>query len=120
MNQVLVDFRKDLKNGLTIDDACRKHGVTFKYVMDNMERPYTKNRKPNRRSKCTSTKISLNIYRIGKGGFTIYKSVNSRSQNFGTYRTVEDAIKVRDYFYEHGWDRKELDKVCQDLNIMRR
>ena len=94
MKKSLYKFRNDLRNGLTIAEACTKHNITFKYAVDNMERPYTKNRKPNRRSKCTSTKASLNIYRIGKGGFTIYKSVNSRSQNFGTYRTLEDAVKI--------------------------
>ena len=115
MKKSLYKFRNDLRNGLTIAEACTKHNITFKYAVDNMERQH----KPKRRVRGKSRRESEHIYRNGEN-YTIYKSINSRSYNFGTYRTVEDAIKVRNYFYEHGWDRKELDKVCQDLNIMRR
>lgn len=118
MNQLLSDFRKDLRDGLTIAEACTKHNITFKYAVDNMERPYTKNRKPNYNCK-GSRRVSLYIYRLGTG-FTIYKSLNCKSHNFGTYRTLEDAMKVRDYFLENGWNVKEVDNVCEKLGVIRR
>ena len=40
----LLHFQKDLRDGLTIEEALQKYGYTFKYVCDNLPRKYE--RKP--------------------------------------------------------------------------
>ena len=42
----LLRFQQDLKDGMTIEDALRKHGMSFQYVCENMPRQLTK--KPKR------------------------------------------------------------------------
>ena len=38
----LLLFQEDLRNGMTIEDALQKHGMSFQYAVENMPRPLTK------------------------------------------------------------------------------
>ena len=45
--------------------------------------------------------------------------VVKEGKEYGSYETLEDAIKVRDYFIYNGWYHKRLDSVCKELGIKR-
>ena len=45
MNEVLIDFREDLRNGVGLWDCLSKYNLTLKQVMDGMDKPFTKVRK---------------------------------------------------------------------------
>ena len=110
----LPDIQRELRNGGSIDETLRKHNMSLHDAVFNMEKP---NVKPMRRSRYSSVD-SKYIYKQGRH-FLMQKSVNGRSYNFGTYRTLEDAERVRDYFLENGWRHGELDKVCRILGVER-
>ena len=40
-------------------------------------------------------------------------------KHYGTYYSLEDAIKVRDYFIYNGWRKDKVDKVCDELGVIR-
>ena len=117
MNEVLVEFRKDLRNGVGLWDCLTKYNLTLKQAMDGMDKPNTKVRKY---GKYYPKNIKRRyIYKIGRYYF-IQKSVNGHTANYGTYSTLEDAEKVRDYFVEHGWNHKRIDEVCRIVGVERR
>lgn len=47
------------------------------------------------------------------------KRVKDKDVYYGAYKTLEDAIKVRDYFEEHGWLKNNVDKVCEVVGVER-
>ena len=47
----LEEFQKDLKQGMTIEEALKKHGFTFKYVCENLPRAYRKKQRRRKRRK---------------------------------------------------------------------
>ena len=52
MDRELFNFRCDLKDGYTIEEALQRNNLTFKYVLENMPRPYNrKPKKPGRKRK---------------------------------------------------------------------
>ena len=38
---------------------------------------------------------------------------------YGSYRTLTDAIKIRDYFMSTRWDKRNIDKACRKLGVQR-
>lgn len=42
---------------------------------------------------------------IGNGGFRITKRINGKQEYFGTYKTMDEAIKVRDTLIKNGWKK---------------
>ena len=45
----LEAFQEDLRNGLTIEEALRKHELTFRYVCENLPRAYRKKQRRRRK-----------------------------------------------------------------------
>lgn len=41
------------------------------------------------------------------GKFGITKTINGKKYYFGSYNSLEEALKVREYFIKHGWDINE-------------
>ena len=115
MEAILYDFRTDLRNGLGLEEALHKHHISLKYAMDHMDKPLTN---PKRRSRPYS-RYGKFIYRMGPY-YVVQKSINNRATNFGTYNTLTDAQRVRDYLEEHGWKRYKLDAILKELGIERR
>lgn len=42
-----------------------------------------------------------------KGKFGITKQINGKKYYFGCYDSLEEALKVREYFMKHGWNINE-------------
>jgi hypothetical protein len=115
MNDVLSDFQEDLRNGAGLWDCLNKYNLTLKQAFDRMHKPITKSMR-GAKPKNINSKY---IYRIG-GYYVLQKSINGCTGNFGTYNTLNDAEKVRDYFIEYGWNHKKIDKVCSIVGVERR
>lgn len=49
-------------------------------------------------------KDSLKYIRETKHGFKIVKYVGGKNRYFGTYPSISEAIKYRDYCFEHDWN----------------
>ena len=103
-------IRKQLKDGVSIDDVCRKHSLTFKQLLDILR--FYDNPVRTRKHRKGWTHIS----QTPQGSFIITKD----STHYGTFNTLRDAQRVRDYFREHGWNKNKLDKICNELGVERR
>ena len=115
MNEALVEFRNDLRNGSSLHEALCKHNLTLKEAMDGMDKPLTRTH----RKKRVYESLGNFIYRMGPY-YKVQKTIRCNSINFGTYNSLSDAKRVRDYFLEHGWNKSKLDSVCELLGVERR
>lgn len=115
---ILIDkdtLRKDLMN-LPLEEALTKHNVSFeeafKVFHKHEKQPY--NIKQSRRR-------SVDFYIFNrKDSYTIRKDVNGKVTMFGTYHSLEDAIKVRNVLMEEGWVQSNVDSICQRLGVERK
>ena len=113
----LVEFQKDLQNGLTIDEACSKHDVNFGEAVLGLN-PLQKKKKRNGRKMVCSTPAKYIFQRDDT--FTVRKNVKRKTMVFGTYSSLEDAVKVRDELIRIGWKQRSVDSICERLGICRR
>ncbi len=119
----LVDFQQDLKNGMSIAEALKKYNITLEYAMNHVNKPITEKHsklkpscKPHKKLKiCTVARYIQQI----ENHFYVRKQVNGKMRPFGSYSSLEDAIKLRDYCMEHGWKQRKVDKYCEILGIKR-
>ncbi len=114
--EVLIEVRNELRNGESIDETLRKHNLTLKDAVRNMEKSNTK---PMQKVPLSVNIDSKHIYKVGNY-YVVQKSVRGRSYNFGTYNCLADAERVRDYFVEHGWRKSDLNKACRVVGVERR
>ena len=54
-----------------------------------------------------------------RGHFHIRKQYNGKQRHYGSYESLEDAIKVRDYCIKHGWKQHSIDEYCSVLGVER-
>ena len=103
-------IRNQLKDGVSIDDVCRKHSLTFKQLIDILR--FYDNPVRTRTHRKGWTYIS----QTSQGSFIITKD----STHYGTFNSLRDAQRVRDYFREYGWCKDDLDKACESVGVTRR
>lgn len=128
----ILEFQQDLKKGLTLDEACRKHKISLDYAFKHMPKKITRSKKRNITKKLgRPPKIKRKNHNISYlpvdekniteryGKFFLRKRVQGKERVFGTYKTVEDAVKIRDYCDEHGWHRIRIDEYCNILGVER-
>ena len=108
----MQNFQDDLRNGMGLEDALCKYNLTLKEAFEAF--PGTLRKGPNNRYHSGKLYITKR-----DGTFYIRKTVNGKHLHFGTYRSLADAIKIRDYFQEHGWDKSKVDEVCELLGVTR-
>lgn len=111
------EIQEDLRNGMSINDACAKYGLTFKELCEKMPKPYTLlQRKAKKPPRLTGERYIQKWF----GCYHIRKSINKKTVSFGSYDTLEDAVLMRDYLMEHGWRKDLLDVYCSRLGVTRR
>ena len=104
----IESFRKDLQNGMSIEDGLKKHGLTLREVLRMPKRSFVK---PSQKGSITKTRKS--------GHYHIQKQLNSKLLNGGSYATRHEAELVRDKLYEHNWDVDCLPAILEELGIKR-
>ena len=111
----IINFQTDLQNGMSIAEALQKNDVSFKEATERLCHS-----KPRRKKKKKKQQLRAAKYIQKRDGkYYVRKTVEGRTVMFGTYRTLEDAIKVRDYCIEHGWYQKRIDAICEKLGVER-
>lgn len=109
-------IRKELQSGTSIDEVCRKHHITFKQLCDHYHgygrsQQYRNNLKQKTRHK---------YIRQTGNRYAIQKNTHKKSKMYGTYDSLEDALKMRDALIEDGWHQTHVDQLCDKLGIERR
>lgn len=113
-------FQMDLQNGMKLEDALIKHELDLPTAFELVDKPLTVKKQPYRRSKNKTANSYAGLY-IQKHGnkFYVRKQIRGKTRMFGSYSSLEDAIAVRDKMIEIGWERKSVDRVCDELGIER-
>lgn len=102
-----MEIKDKLKDGKSIDEICSEYNLSFKEVLDIVK----KNKWGNVPNKTTT----LLYISKSRGKYKLRKC----NKNYGSYNSLEDAKKVRDYFMINGWDSEKLDDICDKLNVNR-
>lgn len=101
------ELRRDLENGMSIEDGLQKHNVTLKNAFKELI--------------ILPSKTSEQYIQQNKtGNYFISKCINGKPTHLGTYNTLNDAIKIRNWFSEKGWDKNMIDTACKECNVERR
>ena len=53
------------------------------------------------------------------GHYYLRKQVRGKTRMFGTYKTIEDAVRMREHCEKHGWKERSIDQYCKELGIER-
>ena len=111
-----IQIQEKLRNGMSIDEVCKKHHITFKELCDHFH-GYQRNQQ--NRENLKSTKGEKYIL-IRNNRYALHKNVKGQTIMFGTYNTLEDAIRMREALTKDGWHQTHVDKLCEELGIERR
>lgn len=109
-----LHLRRDLQDGMSITDGLTKYKVSLEDAFKALQ--YTDNRPMTSTSKTDEFYIRQNM----QGHYFILKWINGKQTNFGTYTTLKDAVKIRDWFVENGWIKDDVDQACQECGVTRR
>ena len=107
-------FQEDLRKGLSLEEALKKYGISFKRAMELMPRHHHKSKKKHIKWISQAKYIQKR-----DGRYYLRKTINQKTVQFGTYNTLEDAIKVRDYCVKFGWKQRSIDEYCNILGVER-
>ena len=107
----LKQFQDDLKAGMTIEDALKKHQLSFQYVMKHINKvKYMEIPEPSNTTKHIG---------IQNGKYIVKKSFDGKMRSFGTYLTLEDALKIRECCMIDGWIQTNINRYCREHGIHR-
>ena len=104
-------IQKDLKNGLSIQEVCTNYNLTFKELVNIFRKDIHTNVHKKR-----GEMFYIYLFRYSNKELLI---IQKNKMYFGLYSTLDDAIKVRDCLIKRGWNKKELDCICQKLGVTR-
>ncbi len=97
------EITNDLKNGLTLEDTLIKHGTNLHILFSG--------KKPNPYPEWMNIRTTkYNTYRVSK-------TINRKKIEYGTYKSYEDALHVRNELIKNNWDKTLLPEICKKLNI---
>ena len=103
-------IREALRAGDSIDQVCKDYTISFSELIKLMGSYGSGKRK-----KVVSAPSGRRYIRKHGDAYIIRKG----KKYFGRYRTLDDAVVVRDWFICHRWDRRWVDRACRECNIQR-
>ena len=112
----ILGFRNDLWSGMSLCDALTKHETNLHDVFQALQ---NKPQKP-KGSKSKVISSSEPYIFIRNNTFSVRKSTKGKTKMFGTYNSMEDAIRMRDALKRDGWHQTHVDRICEELGIQRR
>lgn len=105
---VSPEITADLRDGMSLEDCLIKHGTNLQELFCS---------KPG--FKVGVVTESTWIVKTGYGKYRIQKQMNKKRYSFGTYRSHEDALLVRDELIKCGWDKRKLPEILEHTGVVR-
>ena len=102
----MKEFQEDLRQGMTLEDALKKYGLTFGEAVHRC----------NRLTSPVGTRHPKyhHIYKGIQGKLKVERQVNKIRYTI-LVDTLEDAVIVRDYLDEHGWNSRTVETIKRKL-----
>lgn len=118
----ITQFQNDLQSGMTLENALTKHNISLAEAFTRLH--YKVNQKtPNKRKRNIKRYNASQYIQARDGKYYLRKTVQTTKGRttllFGTYNTLEDAIRMREALKEDGWHQRHVDSICQRLHIER-
>lgn len=112
----LTEFQTDLNNGMSIETALQKHNLTLHKAFNTLHEQINPKRKP---PKPRYKPLGIpNIYQIGTK-YYIKKTIKGKGRLYGSYNSLEDALRMKQALEEDGWHQRHVDRICNELGIKR-
>ena len=110
----IIELKQDFKSQMTIGEVLIKHGLTFKeaVALCSIKQP----RKPKKSSRHYEPTGEEYIRKYGRK-YVIRRNIKGKQKWFGSYKTLEDAIKVRDCLNEEGWSTYKVQPIREKLGV---
>ena len=105
------EIRSRLLNGETINTICREYNITFADLVKIMSRYGSEESTKNKQRKGTG-----HLYISEHCGKYI---IRKNRKHFGTYKSLRDAIRIRDWFICNGWYVHRIDRACRECKVER-
>ena len=115
----IKEFQHDLQNGMTLENALLKHGLTFKQAWELCPKPLSHSERELKNPKRFCRRAGLHIQQRNDK-FYLRRTIKGKMSSFGVYTRLEDAIKVRDYMEKNGWSKSKMNEACKKYGIERR
>lgn len=119
-------FQVDLNNGMSIEEALKKYNLTFKDAFQQLHfNKHLQHEKKQRYKR--KNPIKHQYIQERKGKYYLRKSKkcirNGEKRHvmltFGTYKTLEDAQRMREALKKDGWHQRHVQRICDELGIKR-
>lgn len=112
-NQLKKDY---LDEDISVGEMVRKHGLSrkryYKYYHKRLVKETGYDIKPNKM--CKNSQINKVLKYITQdpltGTYRVAKYVDGKLLHFGGYKTLEEAVRVRDVMADHNWDKEFYEK----------
>ena len=116
----ITKFQNDLKNGITLSAALKKYNLTFKEAVELCPKPMKNTAMIKRKYRKNIIQRADKYIQQRSNRFYLRKQINKKMCSFGVYTSLKDAVLVRDYLIENGWNEKNMLKACEKYGIDRR
>lgn len=118
---LIEKFQQDLRNGMPLETALHKYNLTFKEAVEFVHKPITHPPKKKKPYQKRNVYKHVDKYVKQRGGqFHLRKTINGKAIWGGSYNTAEDALLVRDFLEEEGWNIIKVNEACKKYGIERR
>ena len=121
-----LELREDLKNGMSIEEGLIKHGLSFEDAVYLLQFKQDTDKHPktvmvHKKKKRFNYVKSHEEYIMQRGDtYCVRKTIKKKTRMFGTYNSLEDAVRMRDALKLDGWHQTHVDRLCEELGIVRR
>ena len=104
---------KDLRLGMSLEDTLIKHGTNLKELFE----PAACKRERNR-NQYSGFDDWTNIQPTKCNTYRVFKVMNRKRIEFGTYKTHEDALLVRNELIKCDWDKSRVPEIKEQYSIV--
>lgn len=107
-----VNIIEDLRKGESLEDTLVKHGTNLKEIFKDINK-YS----PERVKRTPDSPEWRNIQLTKQNTYRITKTINGHREFYGTYKSFNDAVIVREELIKCNWNIHELPRILERNNI---
>lgn len=118
----IVNFQKDLKNGASLEEALTNNNLSLKDAFDYAMKEHLKHKTTEKKRRKYYARVDKHIYKYSRIYYIRRQFPNGNGYDnliFGSYYSVEDAVKIRDCLDKYGWEQKRVDEYCEMTGVTR-
>ena len=106
------EIRSKMLNGETIKEVCQEYQITFPELISKMSKLGNEKRY---NSKSHYRTGHIYIAKSKSGRYIVRKE----KTYYGSFKSLDDAKKVRDWFMCNGWNKRWINRACRICGVER-